>query len=1068
MRKFALMLVLLIFAGVQVVLAQTTVTGVVSGSEDGNPIPGATVLVKGTTTGVITDLDGRYSLKVPANGKTLQFSFVGMITKDVTIGTQSTINVSLDPDVMDIEGVVVTAMGISRDKKALGYATQGVKSEDLTRAGSSSLATAIQGKVSGVEIKPSSGMPGASSQIVIRGARSFTGNNTPLYVVDGMPISSTAEFSTGNSVTGADIANRAIDIDPSDIESINILKGQAASAIYGIRASNGVIIITTKSGKGKPAGKPSISFSNNTSFESVARVPEFQKTYAAGSYGKFNAIGSYSWGPKITDLPSVTKTVKTPSGAVIPFGGDLNNHPGTYYVQQLDQVGKDPWQKPQAYNNYEEFFQTGITSNTALNISQVNDKGSIVFGLANTTQKGIVPSTGMDRWNAKIAGETKLANIWTLGFTGTYVATSIEKLPSANESAVMGVIGAPPSYNLAGLPYNLPADPYKQIFYRGGSFDNPYWSSEFNSFDEATDRFFGNGYLELAPVVADNMTLKTRFQLGVDSYTTHHQDIFEFGHSGQAGSIDNYGVSSNVINSLLTVNYSWNINQDFKFNALIGSELNHKYRKTYETYGKDFNAGGWTHIGNAKNVQGFEDQSQNRTVGFFGNLGLDYKGFAYINATGRNDYVSSMPRGHNSFFYPSVAAGLVLTELEGMKDISFLSFAKVRAAYAEVGQAGSYYEDFFSTPTYGGGFWGTAPIQYPLDGVSAFSSYSVKYDPNLVPQNTVSYEVGGELMFFNNRIGLDYTYSIQNVTNQIFSVPLAGSSGLGSMVMNGGSISTNVHELVLNATPVSTNNVKWDMTFNFSKINNYVEELSEGVESIMLGGFVTPQVRAGIGNTFPVIYGSSFKRDANGNIMVQSSRPEDWDYGMPLDGGPAVIGEVSPDFMLGFNNKISFKKITLSSTIDWKQGGSMYHGSNGLMDLYGTSKKTGDARDKTFIYPGVKEDGTPNDIVRGGESDPDAYQDLVTGVLTAIDEYYIYDNSFVKLREVALSYRLPKSILKAASLDLTVYARNILLWSKLPNFDPEASQGNNNMGGSFERFSMPQAKSIGFGINLNF
>jgi TonB-linked SusC/RagA family outer membrane protein len=1063
MRKIALMLVLLVFAGVQVVLAQTTITGKVTSAEDGMGIPGATVLVKGTTIGLTTDMNGNYSINVPATAKTLQFSFVGMKTKEVAIGNQSVINVSLDPDVLDIEGVVVTALGISKERKALGYSAQEVSSEDLTRSGSSSLSSALQGKVSGVEIKPSSGMPGASSQVIIRGARSFSGNNTPLYVIDGMPVSSTADFSTGNSVTGADIANRALDIDPNDIESINILKGQAAAALYGIRASNGVIIITTKSGKGNKTGKPAISFSNYTSFESVSRTPDYQTTYAQGSYGNNVPNTSFSWGPKISELPNDAK-----------YGGNVKNQytdidglqEGKYYVPQRKQAGLDPWVTPQTYDNYGDFFDLGFTTTTSLNISQANDKGNIAFGVGNTTQDGIVPSTGMDRWNAKAAGETKLNEQWRMGFSSNYARTTIDKLPAANDASLAGVYSAPANYDLKGTPYNRPGDPYAQIYYRSLTFDNPYWGANHNKFTETTDRFFGNAFVEYDPYIADNMSLKTRYQIGADAYTSHYQDIFEFGHRGSTGEINNYGISSQTINSLLTINYTWKITEDLNFGALIGNEFNHRNRKLYDEYGTGFNFGGWAHMSNAKIQQADETQLQDRTVGFFGNLSLDYKGMLYLNLTGRQDYVSIMPRDNNFFFYPSASLGFVFTELEALRDNSLLSFGKVRVSYAEVGQAERYYQNFFTSPNYGGGFWGATPVQYPIGGVSSYLSNNVQYDPGLEPQNTQTYEVGTELKFFNNRLGIDYSFSHQLITGQIFQVPIAASTGAAALVTNAGEIQTDAHEVVLYANPVSVQGFTWDFTVNFSKIDNQVNELAEGVESIFLGGFVTPQVRAGIGNTFPVIYGSSFLRDDNGNIVVYDD-PGKWYHGMPQEGGPKVIGEVSPDFTLGFSNKFAYKNLALTATLDWSSGGQMYSGSNGLLDLYGVSALSGD-REETFIFDGVKEDGTPNDIVRGGPNDPDGYQDLITNVLTNIDEYYIHDKSFVKLREVTLSYQLPKNLMKNVSLGVSVYARNILLWTELPNFDPESTQGNNNMGGSFERFSMPQTTSYGFGINLNF
>jgi TonB-linked SusC/RagA family outer membrane protein len=1056
MRRFTLFLALMIFIGMQVAQAQTrSLSGTVTNAEDGSTIPGVSVVVKGTTIGTTTDLQGRYSLTVPADAQVLQFSFVGMKAQEVAIGAENVINVAMEPEITAIEGVVVTALGITRERKALGYSVQEVSSEELTRSGTSNLSFALQGKLSGVQIKPSSGMPGASSQILIRGARSFSGNNTPLYVVDGMPISSTSDFSTGNSVTGADIANRAIDIDPSDIESINVLKGQAAAALYGIRASNGVIIITTKSGKGNKTGKPAISFSNFTSFETVSRTPNYQTKYAQGNYGNYVPNTSFSWGPEISKLPDDPN-----------YGGNSQGHPGMYFVPQRELAGLDPWVTPQVYDNYGDFFDLGYTTTTSLNISQAYDKANIAFGIGNTTQDGIVPSTGMERWNAKAAGQTELNEIWSMGFSANYARTTIDKLPAANDASLAGVYSAPANYDLAGIPYNLPSDPYSQIYYRSLTFDNPYWGAANNVFNESTDRFFGNGFVEYTPYIAEDMTLKTRYQLGTDAYTSHYQDIFEYGHSGSTGEINNYGVTSQTINSLLTVDYTWKINDDFNFTALLGNEFNQRNRKLYDDYGTGFNFGGWAHMGNAKIQQAGEEQYKDRTVGFFGNLSLDYKGMLYLNATGRQDYVSTMPRDNNYFFYPSVSLGFVITELENLRDMPVLSFAKVRASYAEVGQAGDYFQNFFASPNYGGGFWGATPIQYPINGISSYLSNNVQYDPNLKPQNTKSYELGTELKFFNNRLGLDYSYSHQLVTDQIFQVPIAASTGAAALVMNGGEIQTDAHEIIFYARPVVGQGLNWDFTVNFSIIDNMVNELAPGVESIFLGGFVTPQVRAGIGSTFPVIYGSSFLRDDNGNILVVDN-PGAWNHGMPQDGPPAVIGEVSPDFLLGFSNRLSYKGVSLSATLDWKQGGQMYSGTNGLLDLYGVSELSGN-REDTFIFEGVKPDGTPNDIVRGGPQDPNAYQDLITNVLTNIDEYYIYDNSFLKLREVTLSYVLPKNLMKDVSLTLSIYARNILLWTELPNFDPESTQGNNNMGGSFERFSMPQTTSYGFGINLNF
>ncbi len=1057
MRKLAFLLLFLFVAGIGGALAQTrTVSGKVTSSQDGEGIPGVTVRVLGTTIGAITNFDGSYVLTVAPEHRTLVFSYVSMKTQEVALDNQTIINVVLEPDVVMIDEIVVTALGISKEKKSLGYAVQTVDDEGLRRTGNTNIMGAMQGKIAGVDIKPSSGMPGASSQFQIRGARSFTGNNAPLYVVDGMPIASNPIYSTGNSVTGADISNRAIDINPADIESIEVLKGQAAAALYGIRASNGVIIITTKSGKNLEVGKPVVTIGHNSSFDVVSRTPDYQTTYAQGIENEYYASNSLSWGPKIIDLP------KDPT-----YGGDNYGKPGMYRVLQLEQAGLDPWVYPAAYNNWDDYFRTGYTMTNNINVSQATNGGNFSLGFSNTDQTGIALNTGMTRYNARANAERKLNRYFDVGFSANYSDINIDKLSSANDGSLAGVLAAPISYNLQGIPYHWPGEPTRQIYYRGGSFDNAYWVEHNNTFNEKTARFFGNAFVSFKTDIANNMNLKLRYQLGADNYTTHLQDIFGYGsRNNSQGVIDNYGTTSTIFNSLFTASFDWLINEDLDFNFLVGNELNHSNSKGYEDNGQNFIFPGWNHISNASVVSADEFQWANRTVGVFGSLSLSWKSMIYLNATGRNDIVSTMPRGNRTFFYPSVSLSFVASELEPLKNLDWLSFVKLRTSYAEVGQAGNYYENYYVTPTYSGGFWQGEPIKYPIGGIRAYiPSYSL-YDPNLKPQNTVSYEFGFDLKFLNNRLGIDYTYSKQNITDQIFSVPLAGSTGSGYLIMNGGAVTTDAHEIVLYTTPVRTSDFQWDLNFNYTKVTNLVDKLAPGVESIFLGGFVSPQVRAGIGNTFPVIYGDSFVRDDNGNIVVEDN-PGSKTHGFPLIGSPSVIGEVSPDFILGGTTALSYKLVSLSAVFEWKHGGHMYSGSNGLLDFYGLSKVTED-RESTFIFKGVKPDGTPNDIVRGGSNDPFfALQDLYDQ-LSSIDEYYIHENSFVKLREIALKYKLPKNIYKTATAGISVFARNILIWTALRNLDPETSQGNTNMGGAFERFSLPQTTSYGFGLDITF
>ena len=1064
MKRKLMLLMTCLMIGIGLVNAQISkVTGNVTSEEDGLPVVGASVLVKGTTVGTVTDIDGNFTLtNVPSSAGTLVISFIGMQSQEVKI--KPNVNVVLKSDAEVLDEVVVTAMGISKEKKALAYAVQDIKGDQLTQAASTSLSSALQGKVSGVDITPSSGMPGASSQITIRGVRSFTGDNTPLYVIDGMPISSAADIDTDTrntgSVAGADFANRAVDIDPNDIESINILKGQAASALYGMRASNGVIVITTKSGKGAAKGKPTITLNTNLSFEKVSTLPEFQKEYAQGANGVYSPYASTAWGPKIADLANDAT-----------YGGNTDNaytqqygkHEGMYYVPQRAAAGLDPWAVPQAYDNAKNFFNTGISWSNNVNVAQAFDKGYYSFSLGNSTSDGIIPNTGMDRYNVKLNATANLSQNWTTGFSGNFITSKIKKQSSGNEGVVATIYGAPSSYDFNGIPSYIEGDPYTQNNYRSSTFNNAYWATDNNSFEERSQRFFGNTYAQYnTNFGTDNHSLTAKYQLGVDAYSTIYSDNYGYGDSSFATGYsrqDTYSITE--MNSLFTLTYDWKITSDLDMNLLYGNEWVDKSTRVTTAEGYNFNFPGWNHIGNATTFQSGQSTTKKRTVGNFANLSLSWKSMLYFNATVRNDIVSSMPRGNRSFTYPSVSLGWIFTELPCLKDNSVLTFGKIRGSYAEVGMAGEYIENLYAVPGYGGGFSAGTPIQYPFGSVTSYIPYYRVYDPNLKPQNTKSYEVGLDLAFWHGLVSLNYTYSRQNVKDQIFAVPLSTSTGYSEMVTNGGAIHTNAHELTLTIKPIDKKNVYWDLGFNFSKIDNYVDKLADGVNSIMLGGFVTPQVRASIGEKFPVIYGTGYLRNENGDIVVDEN-------GMPQAGEPQVIGRISPDFRLGFNTTLELYKFRLSAVFDWKQGGQMYCGTMGVLDYYGVTQRSADYRSqKDFLFelPAVKQnaDGSysPNDIKIKGENAFNYFN-----ALNGIDEASVYDNSFIKLREISLSYPILEK--KFLNVTANVFARNILIWSQLPGLDPEATLGNNNMAGAFERFSMPGTSSYGFGLTFKF
>ena len=987
---------------------------------------------------------------------TLVISFIGLQTQEVAI--QPVMKVVLKSDAETLDEVVVTAMGIKRDRKALGYAAQDLKSEELNKSGTTSLASAIQGKLTGVEIRQSSGAPGASSQIIIRGARSFDGNNQPLYVIDGMPIYTSADFDTGSSVTGANYADRSIDINPEDIESINVLKGQAASALYGIRASNGVIVITTKRGSKNNMNRPTVTISTNLSAQRVSRKFEHQTVYAQGDrIDAYNPSSSSTWGPKISDL------VNDPT-----YGGNVDNaytaqygkHEGMYYNPQREKAGLDGWTTPQIYDNTGDFLGTGFTENTNVNLSQNINNINYSFGLSNSHQNGIIPSTGMDRWGARGLVDWKINEQWNTGFSVNYSSTEITSAPGANDGIMNVVYSAPAEYDLKGIPNHVPGDVTQQVLFRSTSFTNPYWWAEHNEYLQHTNRVFGNAYLEFQPNLnwGDNMTLKFREQAGLDIWTSNYSDVREMGSTSSlmGGDIENYGSQHNVFNNLFTINFDGRFGdaEEWGLNVILGNEFNDENMRRWDYYGTNFNFPGMPVIGNATSLSyASEYTRRERTVGFFGSISASWKDQLYLTVTGRNDYVSTMPRGSRSFFYPSVSLGWEFTKLPFLEKNKVINYGKLRASFAQVGQAGNYYNNYYYTPSYGGGFYGYTPVSYPLpSGVSSYVPYYVVYDEDLKPQNTTNYEVGIDLHLFNSRIKMEYTYSLQNVKDQIFSVPTDGSTGYQYMMTNAGKMRTNAHEFSINAAILQHKDYDLNLGINFTKIVNEVIELAPGVESIMLGGFVEPQVRAQAGCTYPNIYGTAFKRDEAGNLLLLNGLPQ-------ATGDSQNLGNCSPDFTTGITLGGRYKRLSLNTTWSWQQGGKMYHGTNMTLNYFGATKESLPYHEGTMVVDGIDEaTGEKNTIEVSKQA---YYQEYYN-----ITESGIYDTSFVKLRDVTLTYQLPKM----GIFDISIYgfARNILVWAKLPNFDPESSQGNNNMSGYFERFSVPNTSSFGGGLTVKF
>ena len=1056
MEKRLFMFLAGLFLSIGMAVAQTQVTGTVVSGEDGEPIVGASVKVSGTKTGTITDVDGKFALNVP-EGTKLVVTYLGMLPKTVNASVSGAMKIKLDPDNKVLDEVVVTAMGITREKKALGYASQVLDAKDLNTSGTSSLASAMQGKLTGVDIRTSSGAPGASAQIVIRGARSFDGNNTPLYVVDGMPISSTPDFSTKESVTGADNASRTIDLNPDDIESINVLKGQAASALYGIRASNGVILITTKRGS-KGSTKPVITFSTDLSAQTLSRKFEHQDVYAQGTtLSKYNPNTSMSWGPKIADLANDATYGGNTNNKYT--NGDLTSHAGMYYNPKYAAAGLSGWATPQTHDNVGDFFKTGFTQNSTFNISQRKNDVSYSFSVSDTYQKGVIPSTGMTRTGARGAVDWKVNDQWKTGFSANYSSVKIKSAPGANSGIVNVVYSAPAEYDLKGTPYHKPGDPTSQILFRATNFNNPYWWADNDEYSQHTNRVFGNAYAEFSPKLnwGKNYKIVFREQAGIDMYTSNNSEIAEVGSAKNTkGEVENIGTQNNIFNNLLTANFTakWGANEEWDFGFVLGNEFNHQYRRKWDYDGTGLAFYGQPTIGNTSSMDAHSDYHiQERTVGVFGQMSLSWMDMLFLTVTGRNDVVSTMPRGNRSFFYPSVSLGWIFTELPALKENHVLSYGKIRLSYAQVGQAGQFYNNYMYVPSYTGGMYVYTPISYPLGGAKGYAPYYVKFDENLKPQNTSNWETGIDLGLFKNRVRVEYTLSYQDVRNQIFDVPTAGTTGYQALRTNAGQMTTLSHELSVNASVIDHANYGLDLGVNFTKITNKVKKLADGVESIMLGGFVEPQVRAQAGYTYPNIYGKAFKRTKDGQLLLNAN-------GLPQGTAASVnLGECTPDFNMGFNLRAHYKQLSLSATMDWQKGGCMYNGTLLTMNYFGASKASLPYHEGTMVAEGINEaTGQKNTVQVSKQQYYMAYNDVT--------EAGIFDTSFLKLRDVTLSYQFPKF----AGINLSVYgfARNILLWAKLPGLDPESSQGNGNMSGYFERYSIPNSSSFGGGFKIAF
>jgi TonB-linked SusC/RagA family outer membrane protein len=1067
MRKITILLACMLFA-MQALYAQRTITGTVTSSEDGRSIPGVSIVVKGTTIGAVTDVSGNYVLTVPADATTLIFSFIGMTTQEVEINGRTTINVVMESEALDIEGVVVTAIGVSRELKALGYAVQSVGSEEFIRSANTNPVNALSGRVAGVSITNSSGAAGASSYMTIRGAASLTGNNQPLFVIDGVPIDNSQLTSgsptdgSNNLLYGVALSNRIVDINPEDIETINILKGGAATALYGLRAANGAVIITTKKGATTQTGqKSSVSFNSSVTFDQVSQMPAMQDKYGRGTFGDFG-ITTLVWGPRLDTMryDGASTNLYSPNGNIVSV-----NHPDA-----------KPDLNVGPYDNVGNFFQTGATYNNNISLSGGNQSTSYYLSVGNTSSSGIVPNNTFDRTNVTLSGESKLSSKFTTDARIAYTNSGGVRIQQgSNTSGVMlAMMRMPPDFDITGgsddpvndeSAYKLP-DGRQRNAYNGGGYDNPFWTVNMNQFTDKVNRITGHATVNY--LATDWLTVT--YRVGTDFYSDRRKSYFSIGsRTFPSGRVYEEQHAVRDINSDLLLNINKQINEDFTFTALLGQNMYQTQWQRLFVQGNSLTVPDFYQLSNASSIQAFETKSDKRTAALFADLGFSFRNMVYVNGTIRNEWSTTLPEAENSFLLYSGNASFIFTELPGLKDNSLLPFGKIRVSYAQIANDAFTYATLpsYAQASFGDGW--TNGISFPGWGVSGFRLGTTLPNNELRPEILKSFEVGFDLRFLDNRVGLDFTYYNNLSEDLILSVPIAKSSGYYAANLNAGSMVNKGIEATLYASPVQTSDLKWDIDVNFTKNTNEVLSLYPGVDNVFLAGFVGSQARAVVGESYGSIFGDYFETDDDGNLVIDDD-PESPTYGFPVyPDGEKNLGNVLPNWTMGINNALTFKDFTFSFLIDIKNGGVMWNGTKGAMYYFGTHADTESREDgTTYVIEGVKEsNGAPNDI-------PIA-KDISWYVLgpgsgfTGPTSQFIEKTDWVRLRDVTLSYKLSRGLLDRTlfnSAEIYVSARNLWLSTPYTGIDPETSLIGAGNGQGLDYFNMPGTKSYTVGLRL--
>lgn len=838
-------------------------------------------------------------------------------------------------------------------------------------------------------------------------------------MIDGVPITNSNDGNS-NTVTGFASPNRAADINPDDIESITVLKGAAGAVLYGNRGSNGVIVITTKSGKSR-AGKPVITFSTQLAVDNALVLPDYQTTYAQGSRGNYQEGSSLSWGPKIEG-----QTVNSTT-----FGRNI-------VLSVFD---------PRA-----QYLKTGITRNNNISLSHSFNKSSVFVSAGHSLQTSIVPNQEYEKTNFRFNGNTKVTDAFDVGVSLSY-NKSKGNVPFAGQDGnnpIFALFHVPVSWDLRGNGYQR--EDGTQINFRGGTFDNPYWSVYRNYAKTDSDRFIGSlnfGY-EFAK------WLKLTYRVGND-YFTDNRTIFK--DIGSGGSPDGYlsydDIKRNELTSTLMANINTNINDNLSLTVVLGQDYN---KRTFRNTVIEGTKLAEPSVANTNNIATFgpsENYVSKKTLfGVFADVSLSYRNYLFLNLVGRQEWASSLPQDNRTYFYPGASASFVFSDAFGLnKDI--LNYGKVRVGVSRTARdADPYlvYEAYRKGRYYDGLTSGTA-ITFPFGGMVGYTIANTQNNPSLKPEFTTEYEAGAELRFLRNRVNLDFTYFKNVNTDGIIPLTVSTATGRSAVIVNSGKTSSQGIEASLRLVPIKGKDFNWEVNLNFSRIRSRVEETFPGVDRISLGGFAAdPSIKAVKGERYGSIIGSAYVRDDNGNIVVGSN-------GMPLTVSGKNLGHTEPDWTGGVSTSFKYKGFYLSAHLDIRRGGYILNGTEQLLDTYGVSEKTMN-RGELYVFPGVTATGAPNTT---------AITLNQSWYGSRPNEEYVYKNNWMKLREVSLGYSFqPAGIDYIRSIDIGVFGRNLFLWTKIPHIDPESSSFGTGNAQGVSRFAFPTTRSFGVNLKVQF